>query len=349
MDKRPLIHGLSKSEIGQIVASLGQPSYRATQIWEWLYKRMAFEWNAMSNLPLALREHLDRELAICPGTLTARSTDASGSEKLLLTLRDGECVEQVLIPAPGRKTVCVSSQVGCRFKCAFCASGQAGFRRNLEAGEIVAQTLWAALIWERRPSNVVFMGIGEPLDNYDNVLKAIRIINDSEGLGIGARKITISTSGIIPGMERLAGEGLQIELSVSLHAPTQELRSRLMPVARLYPLDRLIRACRSYFEKTKRLITFEYVLIRGTNDQASHARKLAELLSDFPCRVNLLLLSPVPEFKGTSSSPDAANAFINTLSRAGINATLRAPRGLSVNAACGQLRSSRLCHADTGT
>ncbi len=326
-----------------VMSSLGEPPYRAKQVWEWLYIKLATEWMAMSNLPLGLRERLEDDFSICPAAIAARSAETSGTEKLLVRMRDGECVEEVLIPAPDRKTVCISSQVGCRFRCAFCASGQAGFRRNLETGEIVAQVLLAARIWAGRPSHVVFMGIGEPLDNYDNVLKAIRIINDQNGIGIGARKITISTSGIIPAMERLAGEGIQVELSVSLHAPTQELRSRLMPVGRLYPLDQLISACRSYFEKTKRLITFEYVLIRNINDQPTHAKMLCRLLGDFPCRVNLLLLSPVPEFKAESSSQDAARMFVKTLAKASINATLRTPRGLSVNAACGQLRSS---HAD---
>ena len=254
-------------------------------------------------------------------------------------LSDGERVEEVLIPADDRRTVCLSSQAGCRFHCAFCASGQAGFRRNLEAGEIVGQVLLAWRGFGEKPTHVVVMGVGEPFDNYDAVLQAVRLINDQDGLCIGARRITLSTAGVIPGIERLAGENLQVELSVSLHAPSDKLRSELMPINRTYPLNRLLKACEAYFAATKRLITFEYTLIENVNDQPPHAKELARRLSAFPCRVNFILLSPVEEYAGAPSSSSVAERFIQVLDKAGINATLRASRGTAVHAACGQLRS----------
>jgi 23S rRNA (adenine2503-C2)-methyltransferase len=232
--------------------------------------------------------------------------------------------------------------VGCRFHCAFCASGQTGFARNLAAGEMVAQVLVAARALGDPPTHIVFMGIGEPLDNYDAVLKTVRIINNGDGLKIGARRITISTCGIVPGIRRLAGEGLQVELSVSLHAPVDKLRSRLMPVNRRYPLADLIPACKDYSAATKRIVTFEYVLIRELNDSPERAAELAELLAPLPCRVNLIPLSPVKEFEGDPPSTDAGRIFMDTLARAGINATLRNSRGCSIDAACGQLRTGTM-------
>ncbi len=261
---------------------------------------------------------------------------------MLLRLRDGECVEIVLLADRDRHTLCVSSQVGCRFACAFCASGQAGFRRNLAAGEIVGETLAAARSLGGRPDNIVFMGIGEPMDNYDAVLAAIRILNDPDGLNIGARHITISTNGIIPGIERLAGEGLQVELAVSLHAPNDAVRNRLMPVNRRYPMPELLTACARYTQRTKRIVTFEYTLVRGINDSAEQARELANRLKVFPSRVNLIPLSPVTGFDGQPSAPGVSERFLATLDQAGINATLRNSQGQRIQAACGQLRLRHL-------
>lgn len=320
---------------------LGQPAYRASQLWNWLYVRQCAAWAEMKNLPASLRGDLDARFTLQPVAPLRTDGVAGDTQKLLVQLNDGEAVEEVLIPAPARRTVCVSSQAGCRYHCAFCASGQAGFRRHLEAGEMVGQVLCAARTYGERPTHVVFMGIGEPLDNYDCVLKAVRIINDPDGLGIGARRITISTSGLIPGIQRLAGEGLQIELSVSLHAPSDELRSRLMPVNRQFPLPELLAACRLYAETTKRIITFEYTLIRGVNDTLHHARELVKCMAGIPGRVNLIPLSPVQEFHGEPSSPEAARMFIDHLSAAGINATLRLSKGCALKAACGQLRYAR--------
>jgi 23S rRNA (adenine2503-C2)-methyltransferase len=340
MNILPLIHGLSRGQLTEVCRALDQPAYRARQIWDWLYHRFAADWSEMKNLPLGLRQALAQRLALTSAAIVrTQNEDGVGTTtKWLIALPDGVRVEEVLIPARGRTTLCISSQAGCSFKCAFCASGQAGFQRNLAAGEIVGQVIVAARILGATPSNLVFMGMGEPLDNYDAVLAAVRIINNAEGLSLGARHITISTCGIIPGIQRLAQEGLQVELSVSLHAPDNALRSRLMPVNRKYPLDRLLETCRAYAEQTGRLITFEYTLIQGVNDSPEQARELARILRPIRARVNLIPLSPVAEFEGHAPPAPVVGKFLNVLERARINATLRRSKGSGVNAACGQLR-----------
>jgi len=338
---------LLQNELAEVCRDLGQPVYRARQIWEWVYVRRCADWPAMKNLPSDFRARLAGRLALPSATLLETHGEAGRTRKLLVALRDGESVEAVLIPGGERRTVCISSQVGCRYHCAFCASGQAGFRRHLEAGELVGQALLAAGVYGARPTHVVFMGIGEPLDNYDNVLKAIRILNDPAGFGIGARRITISTCGVIPGIARLAGEGLQVELSVSLHAPADALRSEWMPVNRKFPLDDLLRACKAYAAATRRIITFEYTLIRDQNDSPATAQDLIRRLAGIPCRVNLIPLSPVEEFSGEAASRETARIFLDFLNRAGINATLRASKGASLRAACGQLRYARRADASS--
>lgn len=338
---KSLIHNLNRQEMGRLCVEMGLPKYRAEQIWHWLYVKRATSWDTMNNLSLQLRTRMAERFTVESVAAIEMHGDPSDTRKILVGLPDGDRVEEVLIPAPNRRTVCVSSQIGCSFGCAFCASGQAGFRRNLDAGEMVGQVLLAGRVFAEPLTNVVFMGIGEPFDNYDAVLKTVRIINHKEGLNIGARRITISTCGIIPGIEQLATEGLQVELSVSLHAATDELRTKLMPVNAKYPLDALLTACKAYFAATKRLITFEYTLIKGINDQPEHAKQLAGLLRQMPGRVNLIPLSPVEEYEGEPSSEDTAEMFMNTLVKSGINATLRRSKGGSLKAACGQLRFAR--------
>jgi 23S rRNA (adenine2503-C2)-methyltransferase len=244
----------------------------------------------------------------------------------------------VLIPARDWTTVCLSTQVGCKMGCVFCASGKCGFARNLSAGEIVAQFQQVTDLRGRRPDNIVYMGMGEPFDNYDEVLKSIRILNHPDGLNVGARRITISTCGVIPGIRRLAEEGLQVELSVSLHAPNHELRRKLMPVENKYPLDELLASCVDYTAKTKRFVTFEYTLILGVNDSVDNAHELADHLRPFSCRVNLIPLSPVEEFQGEAPPRAAIEAFQRTLENRGVSVTLRESKGKSLDAACGQLR-----------
>jgi 23S rRNA (adenine2503-C2)-methyltransferase len=333
-----LAHGLNRRELTALFTELGHPRFRARQLWDWLYRKRAVDWAQMTNLSVPLREALAARLALTPVEQTGIEGAAGQTRKLVLRLRDGEQIEAVLIPAASRRTVCVSTQAGCRFHCSFCASGQAGFFRDLEAGEIVGQVMEAARAFGERPTHVVYMGIGEPLDNYDAVLKSIRILNDPDGMGIGARRITISTCGIVPGIQRLGEEGIQVELSVSLHAPNDELRSALMPVNRRYPLRLLLDSCGRYARRTGRIVTFEYTLIRGVNDAAKHAETLARLLKPLPCRVNLIPLSTVEEFGAEPSGQAAAELFINTLGRYHINATLRDSRGCALKAACGQLR-----------
>lgn len=339
---RPSLYSFLPNDLRAVCRDLGAPAFRAKQIWRWLYVRNVDAWPAMTNLPADFRARLAEQVRLDSERIEKRDGAAAGAVKLLVALADGERIEAVLIPAARRLTLCISSQVGCRFHCAFCASGQAGFRRHLHAGEMVAQCLLAWRDARSKPTHAVFMGIGEPLDNYDEVLKAIRILNDPDGLRIAARRITVSTCGLVPGIERLADESLQIELSVSLHAPDNALRSTLMPVNRLHPLPDLMRACRHYAERTGRIVTFEYTLIRNINDSPEQARALADLIEPLPCRVNLIPLSPVPEFDGVAAPERAARLFIDTLHARGINATLRASRGAGVRAACGQLRAKTL-------
>lgn len=335
------MHGLERASLAELCAALGEPAFRARQIWRWLYVQRAGRWEEMRNVPAALREMLAGRYRLQPLRVVGRigGTTEEAARKFLVETFDGQRVEQVLIPAGRRQTVCVSTQVGCRFACAFCASGQRGLVRNLETGEIVAQVLLAAEETRGRLTHVVFMGIGEPFDNCDHVLRAVRILNDPEGMAIGARRITISTCGVAPGIQRLADEGLQVELSVSLHAPDDELRSRLMPVNRLYPLAELLETCAAYTAATNRIVTFEYAMIRNVNDSPAHARRLAERIAPVRGRANLIPLSPVAEFDGLPSSRHAIDAFSDILARKGVQSTVRASRGADCHAACGQLRA----------
>jgi 23S rRNA (adenine2503-C2)-methyltransferase len=331
------LSSFTREELTQFVREHGLPSYRADQIWKWIYLNRAVAWSEMTNLPAALRDQMATEIDVVPVEKTDITVEESGTTKIVVKLQDGHLIEQVLIPSRERRTVCVSSQVGCDRHCVFCASGKKGLLRNLDAGEMVGQVLLAAREWDDRPSNVVYMGIGEPFDNYDEVLKSIRIINDGDGLGIGARKITVSTCGIVPGIERLSNEGIQVELSVSLHAPTDEVRSKLMPVNSEYPLDLLLAECKRYVAKTGRIITFEYTLAEGVNCTESDAEQVADLLAGFNCRVNLIPLSTVDGSEWQTVTGRHAEQFRDVLEERGINCTLRLSKGSSLQAACGQL------------
>ena len=330
---------LTLKELSDWVLSQGQPEYRARQIFHSLYRRPPILPEKMSNLPADFRQLLRsrfRSLALTP-VETQRSAD--GTCKILSKLPDGQFLETVMIPAQNRRTVCVSTQVGCAYGCAFCASGQFGLKRNLSTGEIIQQILLAEReLSGGRVTNVVFMGMGEPLSNYENVMKAIRILNAPEGLQIGVRKITLSTVGVVPMIERLAKEGLQIELSISLHAPTDPLRTTLMPVNRKYPLSVLIPSAKAYAAATKRLITFEYILIDQVNDGGNRAQELARLLKGVLCKVNLIPCHPTPGTPWARPAQERMLSFERTLRRNGIPCTLRRSRGLDIEGACGQLR-----------
>lgn len=347
LDLKPLAWGLLPADWQTICVELGVPAYRATQIWHGLQARLVGSWEELTNLPASLRTDLSTRFDLTALTSTDDRQSADGVHKLLLSCRDAEVIETVLIPANDRWTLCVSSQAGCAFGCAFCASGANGLNRSLEAGEIVGQVILAARLLRaragastaaQRPGNIVIMGMGEPFANYDHLLQAVRVINAPGGLEIGARHITISTCGVVPGIRRLAEEGLQVELSVSLHAPNDALRTRLMPVNKRWPLADLLAACRDYTDRTGRIVTFEYTLVNGFNDAPQHAHELIERLRALHCRVNLIPLSPVAEFDGRAPDEATCCAFQNALEQAHINTTLRRSRGGQVNAACGQLR-----------
>jgi len=327
------IKELSLEELSKVLQSWGEPSFHAQQIFAWIYKKKAKDFSAMTNLPSQLREKLKQNFSLSCLKLrtTLRSSDAT--EKFLFELEDGNLIEAVSIPAEKRITGCVSSQVGCKFACRFCASGAFGFKRNLTTAEILEEVLIFPKV-----THLVFMGTGEPLDNYENVLKAIKIINSAQGLNIGARRITISTSGIIPAIMRLAEEGLQIELSVSLHAADNQTRDLIMPVNKKYPLKELISTCKEYIRQTNRQVTFEYILIAGLNSDLQSARNLGTMLKGMNCKVNLIPANPVKELKVLPPEKKEILTFKDSLLKSGINVTLRRPRGEDIDAACGQLR-----------
>ncbi|HEY5652953.1 MAG TPA: 23S rRNA (adenine(2503)-C(2))-methyltransferase RlmN, partial [Pontiella sp.] len=335
--QRQFIHGLYLSELEDWLEQVGEKKFRGKQIWQWLYLHQVDGWDEMKNIPKALREKLEGDFIFHALEKVKVQESSTGTRKILSRLIDGELIEEVLIPAPDRRTVCVSSQVGCMFGCAFCASGQLGVKRNLKAGEIVGELLSAQREYGDRVTNLVFMGIGEPFDNYDEVMRAVRIINDPEGYCLGARRITISTCGVVPGIQRLEEEGLQVELSVSLHAPSEQVRDELMPVNQSWSLEELMETCRLYTKRTKRIITFEYTMIRNVNDTVQDCDELVALLSHFPCRVNLIPLSEIEEYEGKTSRRETVEYFIRRLEGAGINTTVRWSKGVDVNAACGQL------------
>lgn len=294
-----LAWGILPSEWQEVCRDLKQPQFRAKQIWQGLYCQFWDSWDKFTVLPEEFRQKLAERFVIDAVSLVEAPTTSDRVKKLLLGCCDGELIESVMIPTTTRMTLCVSSQAGCAFGCAFCASGANGLSRNLDAGEIVGQVMAAARIMREnsppqnsaRPGNIVVMGMGEPFANYDNLMHAIRIINDPDGLKIGARHITVSTCGVVPGIKQLANEGMQIELSVSLHASNDALRTRLMPVNKKWPIKELLEACRDYTAQTGRIITFEYTLIRGINDTPQHARELVEWLRPLHCRINLIPLS----------------------------------------------------------
>lgn len=321
------------------LSTLGFAPYLATQIFSWLYKKGANSFEVMSDISRKNISRLEEKFYVGGLSLVKRLKSKDGTEKFLFELADRETIEAVFIPAKGRNTLCLSSQAGCKFKCSFCASGK-NFVRNLTVSEITSQLSEITNITGKAVTNVVFMGIGEPLDNYDNVLKAIRILNSSGGFNIGARRITISSCGIIPQIERLSDEGLQVELSISLHAVDNELRCRLMPVNKKYPLDKLIPSLARYIEKTDRQITFEYVLIKGVNDGLNDADKLSKLSSTLNSKVNLIVFNAQDNFSCQPPDKETVSAFKGRLIKNGTFVTLRQARGEDISAACGQLRTA---------
>jgi len=362
IQKKTDLLSLTLPELQQWLTERGEPAFRARQIYSWLYSHLVTDFAAMTNLPQALRTRLAEEA--CTGPMIVRSELHSKDDrtrKILLELDDGKLIESVLMLYPpigessARATVCVSSQAGCAYGCTFCATGQMGFDRHLSAGEIVAQVLFFARELRAAPwtakglpgstpidhiTNIVLMGMGEPLHNYDNVLKALRILNSAEGFNLGARHMTVSTVGLIPAIRKLSQEPLQVNLAISLHAPTDELRSRTMPVNRKYPLQELIAVCKDYIAATGRQVTFEYVLLAGVNDTPEYAHKLGELLAPLKqfAHVNCI---PVNATSADYRPPTggAIRAFRDILYEHGVSNSVRAERVDDIAAACGQLRT----------
>ncbi|MFB0535179.1 MAG: 23S rRNA (adenine(2503)-C(2))-methyltransferase RlmN [Anaerolineae bacterium] len=337
---------LTHAQLKELLTSWGEPSFRADQVWGWLYRSLVSDFDQMRNLPKELRARLGEAAYLPTLTPLAESVSADGlTRKVLFALRDEETIESVFMRYERRRTVCISTQVGCPVGCPFCATGQSGFARNLTAGEIVEQVLYFArqLIEEKGQgiSNVVIMGMGEPLLNYEATWQAIETLNDARGFGLGARRITLSTVGVVPGIQRLSREKLQVGLAVSLHAPTDRLRDRLVPLNRRYPLRRLMAACREYVQNTGRRITFEYALMEGINDSLEQAQRLAHLLQGLTCHVNLIPLNPTVESPYQPSSRKMALAFQRELERQRIPTTMRVGRGIDIQAGCGQLRGRR--------
>jgi 23S rRNA (adenine2503-C2)-methyltransferase len=338
------LYELSREELVAVFEDWGQPGYRARQVWEWLYQHNVTDFAGMTNLPQALRSRLEAEFRIGSLELVTEihSTDGQ-TEKRLWQLPDGQMIESVLMEYDGvRRTACISTQAGCAMGCVFCATGQMGFARHLTAGEIVEQAVQFARQLEaqgERLSNVVLMGMGEPLHNYDATLKAIARLNDEAGLNIGQRHITLSTVGLVPAIRRFADERLQVGLAISLHAATDDERSKLLPINKRWPLAKLLEAVRYYVDRTGRRVTFEWALIAGENDTVEQAEKLGQLLHGLKCHVNLIPLNPTSGYAGRPSDPARVETFQAVLRSYHIGSTVRVRRGIDIQAGCGQLKA----------
>jgi 23S rRNA (adenine2503-C2)-methyltransferase len=336
----PSFYGLSRPRLVERLAAHGVPPYRAGQLYQWVYHKRHRSPEAMTNLPAGLRRDLSTicDLAL-PRTASLLGTRDGDTHKFVLELADGAKVESVSMRTARRLTFCVSSQVGCALKCSFCATGLMGLKRNLRADEIVAQVVAMGdhHQWRDERFNIVFMGMGEPLANYDAVLEAIRILNDDRGLNLGARRITVSTSGLVPQIERLAEEGLAVGLALSLHATTDALRDQLVPVNKRWPLAELLPAVRAYGQRTGRRVTLEYTLLGGVNDSREDADRLARIARELPSKINLIPYNPVPGLEWKRPTPEAVEAFAEHLYPRAPSVTVRHTLGGEIWAACGQL------------
>src|SRR5580658_443520 len=349
----PDIKSLTREELEAQFKAWDVPVYRVTQLLEWLYVRRVTEWEAMTNLPKGLREKLREHFSLQTMELVRKQGSPDTTQKFLWRLSDHSLIESVLIPAnpalygeaSDRHTLCISTQVGCAYGCKFCASGLDGWKRNLQPHEIIEQVLAVERASQpdaketgRAVDNIVVMGMGEPLANYDNLLKALKILNAPWGGGIGARKITISTSGLAPQIRRLAHEALHFRLAISVHGATDEVRARIMPVNRKYPLKELVSACEDYQREKGRMITLEYILISGINDSLEQIQPLASLARRLHAKVNLIPYNKVEDLPWERPSEEACEHFLSALENQGVTATLRREKGHDIDAACGQLR-----------
>jgi 23S rRNA m2A2503 methyltransferase len=333
------IKSLEISELEKFILEIGEAKFRAKQIYEWLHKKLVLNFDEMSNLSLSLKGKL-KTLAHITSIKEelVRISKLDDTRKYLFELEDGNIIESVLMKYKHGNSVCISSQVGCRMGCTFCASTIDGLVRNLTAAEMLDQVYSIQKSLGERISNIVIMGSGEPMDNYDNIVKFVRLITSSDGLNISQRNITISTCGIVPRMRKLAEEGLQVTLALSLHAPNDEIRRNLMPIAKTYSIEDILSACSYYFEKTGRRVSYEYSLVRGVNDNKEEAKRLIELLKHMKGHINLIPVNPIEERDYKESSKKAIYEFKNELERNGLNVTIRREMGRDIDGACGQLR-----------
>lgn len=329
-------------ELKQELISMGEKPFRAEQIFKWIYQDNVTSFDEMTNLSLELREKLKQNYTLCIFNILRKQESLDGTIKYLFDVLDGNAIETVLMKYHHGYSLCVSTQIGCKMGCKFCASTGIAFARNLSSGEIVEELLAVERDKNIKISNVVYMGIGEPLDNYDNVVNSIRIINNPKGINIGARHISVSTSGLVPNIYRLAEENIQCTLSISLHATNNEKRSSMMPVNNRYPIEELIKACKDYIAKTNRRISFEYALAKDNNDNLEDAKELVKLLKGMLCHVNLIPINKIENGAFDKSSNENIIKFRDYLNEHGIVATIRRELGSDIDAACGQLRRKNL-------
>ena len=333
------IMSMTYGELAEVISGKGLPGFRAKQVYQWLHCRLAASYDEMTDLPKALREQLAEEYPLNICTVAKKQVSAAdGTVKFLYALHDGDYIESVVMKYKYGYTVCVSSQVGCKMGCAFCASTLGGFKRSLTAGEILSQVYTAQRELGERVSHIVLMGMGEPLDNFDNVMRFIELVTDEKGLNLSMRNISLSTFGVVPKIEELMKKKLQLTLSISLHAADSGLRSKIMPINKKYDVDELLAVCRRYAAETSRRISFEYSMLAGVNDSDECARLLASKLRGMLCHVNLIPVNEVEESPFKPSSPERIERFTEILAGSGITATVRRKLGSDIEASCGQLR-----------
>ena len=337
------LKSMTEEELKAFLAGFGEKPFRARQLYQWIHEKLAGSFEEMSSLSKELRGKLENEASLTSLKVAGERVSAiDGTRKYLFALEDGNVIESVWMQYHHGNSVCISSQVGCRMGCRFCASTLDGLERNLRASEMLDQVYMIQKLTGERVSNVVVMGSGEPMDNYDNVVRFLRLISSKEGLNISQRNLTVSTCGLVPQIRRFAQEGLQVTLALSLHAPNDQVRRELMPIANRYGLKEVLEACRYYYETTGRRLTFEYSLVRGVNDNENEARALARLIGGYHGHVNLIPVNPIKERDFVESTHKAVQDFKNLLEKSGINVTIRREMGRDIGGACGQLRKSYL-------
>lgn len=332
------ILSLTSDEMREVFKENSMQAYRAAQVYEWLHKHLVSDYDEMTNLPKDMRESLKEHFPVPVFSIERKAVSKDGTAKYLFAMPDGDYVESVVMKYKYGYTICVSSQVGCKMGCAFCASALGGFKRSLSAGEILSQVYTAQKDLGQRISHIVLMGMGEPFDNYENITRFITLITDEKGQNLSMRNISLSTCGVVPGIKALAQKKLQLTLSISLHAPNNEIRNRLMPVNKKYDIDELLSACKEYINATSRRISFEYAMIDGLNDSDENARELASRLRGMLCHVNLIPINEVKESPFKPSSAERIASFTSVLEKRGITVTVRRKLGSDIDASCGQLR-----------